>query len=279
MVKRCLESGTPFGIIRSSGGDFAKVGTIAEIREATRYVDGRWDLVTLGVRRFTVTRLDREAPYLRAEIHEIGEPIGEPAADVAAFAERVSDGFIEYLDLLRGEDGDEHDHDHDHEHDDEDETEALEVTAEAINEALDEADDSARLSREVVSEIERLLVASSAVGGPPRIMEADESLIELGDDERDDDEGGDDEGDDEDGALLETAIDRLTGTDDPVGLSHVVSGVVQLTGDQRQELLEAPDAAARLKLLARHLERENLLLREGVRPWLAESSVLAERRN
>jgi ATP-dependent Lon protease len=274
MVKRCLESGTPFGIIRSSGGDLAKVGTIAEIREATRYVDGRWDLVTLGVRRFTVTRLDREAPYLRAEIHEIGEAIGEPAADVAALAERVSEGFIEYLDLLRGEDGDEHDHDHDHEHDDQDETEALEVTAEAISEALDEADDSTRLSREVVSEIERLLVASSAAGGPPRIMDADESLVELGDDE-----GDDAEGDDEDGALLETAIDRLTGTDDPVGLSHVVSGVVQLTGDQRQELLEAPDAAARLKLLARHLERENLLLREGVRPWLAESSTLAERRN
>ena len=79
--------------------------------------------------------------------------------------------------------------------------------------------------------------------------------------------------------MLDTAIERLTGTDDPVGLSHVVSGVVQLTGDQRQALLEAPDALTRLAMLVRHLERENLLLREGIRPWLAEASALAERRN
>ena len=111
MVKRCLESSSPFGIIRSSGGQFAAVGTIAEIREATRYVDGRWDLVTLGIRRFTVRRLDREAPYLRAEIDELDEPLGDSAADAAALAERVSDGFVEYLDLLRGEDGDDRAHD------------------------------------------------------------------------------------------------------------------------------------------------------------------------
>lgn len=265
MVKRCLESSSPFGIIRSSGGQFAAVGTIAEIREATRYVDGRWDLVTLGIRRFTVRRLDREAPYLRAEIDELDEPLGDSAADAAALAERVSDGFVEYLDLLRGEDGD------DREHDGDDDPEALEVTAEAIDEALDEPDESARLSREVVSDIERLLVASGSAGSPPRITDADAEGDEGG--------GERDESDDEDGVMLDTAIERLTGTDDPVGLSHVVSGVVQLTGDQRQALLEAPDALTRLAMLVRHLERENLLLREGIRPWLAEASALAERRN
>ena len=92
----------------------------------------------------------------------------------------------------------------------------------------------------------------------------------------DDDES---EEDNEDGELIETAIDRLTGSDDPVGLSHVVGGVVQLTGDQRQELLSAPDAVARLALLVRHLQRENLLLAEGVRPWSADARALAERRN
>ena len=258
MVKQCLESGRPFGVIRMTPSGLADVGTIAEIREATRYVDGRWDLVTFGTKRFSVVRMHRDAPYLRAEITVLGEPVGD-ADEAAALAERVSAGFIDYLDLLRGsgQDGEE-DPDDNEEGGEEDE-----VTPEAIDEALAE-EGGPELSEEIVAEIERLLVASNATGGPTRIVDAD-------DDESDED--------DEDGELLETAIDRLTGSDDPVGLSHVVGGVVQLTGDQRQELLSAPDAAARLALLVRHLQRENLLLAEGVRPRSADARGLAERRN
>jgi hypothetical protein len=55
--------------------------------------------------------------------------------------------------------------------------------------------------------------------------------------------------------------------------------VVQLTIEQRQALLEAPDALTRLTLLAAHLDRENLLLAEGIRPWQADTTALSERRN
>ncbi len=55
-----MESRSPFGVINISGGEIAAIGTIADIREATRYVDGRWDLVTLGTTRFRVVRLDRD---------------------------------------------------------------------------------------------------------------------------------------------------------------------------------------------------------------------------
>jgi len=142
-----------------------------------------------------------------------------------------------------------------------------EVTPEAIDEALEE-EQGAALSQEVVSEIERLLVASNAAAGPAKVTE-----YGVGDDETSD------EDDDPDGELLATAIDRLSGSDDPVGLSHVVGGVVQLTIEQRQALLEAPDALARLTLLAAHLDRENLLLAEGIRPWQADPTALSERRN
>ncbi|MEI6849159.1 MAG: LON peptidase substrate-binding domain-containing protein [bacterium] len=269
MVKRCLELNQAFGVIRSGTDGLSEIGTLAEIREATRYIDGRWDIVALGTQRFRVTNFDRSAPYLQAEIELLDEAVGEPAERVRATAERVSDLFIDYLELLRGVDEGEHDHNHDDD-DEEEEGEYIEddeVTPEAIDEALEE-EQGAALSQEVVSEIERLLVASNTAAGPAKITE-----YNAGDDESPDDEG------DPDGELLATAIDRLSGSDDPVGLSHVVGGVVQLSIEQRQALLEAPDALARLTLLAAHLDRENLLLAEGIRPWQADPTALSERRN
>jgi len=270
MVKRCLELNQPFGVIRSGNDGLSEIGTLAEIREATRYIDGRWDIVGLGTQRFRVTNFDRSAPYLQAEIELLDEAVGEPAERVRAMAERVSDLFIDYLELLRGVDEGEHDHNHDDDDEEEEEGDYIEddeVTPEAIDEALEE-EQGAALSQEVVSEIERLLVASNTAAGPAKITE-----YNAGDDESPDEEG------DPDGELLATAIDRLSGSDDPVGLSHVVGGVVQLSIEQRQALLEAPDALARLTLLAAHLDRENLLLAEGIRPWQADPSALSERRN
>jgi Lon protease-like protein len=269
MVKRCLELNQPFGVVRSGNDGLSEIGTLAEIREATRYIDGRWDIVALGTQRFRITNFDRSAPYLQAEIELLDEAVGEPAERVRATAERVSDLFIDYLELLRGVDEGEHEHNHDDD-DEEEEGEYIEddeVTPEAIDEALEE-EQGAALSQEVVSEIERLLVASNTAAGPAKITE-----YNAGDDETPDDEG------DPDGELLATAIDRLSGSDDPVGLSHVVGGVVQLTIEQRQALLEAPDALTRLTLLAAHLDRENLLLAEGIRPWQADTTALSERRN
>lgn len=275
MVKRCMESRSPFGVINISGGEIAAIGTIADIREATRYVDGRWDLVTLGTTRFRVVRLDRDAPYLRAEVQILDEPAGGPRAELTAVAERVSAGFVDYLELLRGEGVHEHGEDDDvsddegDEGDDEGDGYVDEVTAEAIDEALAE-DDGSYLSEEVVSEIEKLLLTSSA---------ASDSLRDQGEGvefELSDEEG---EPSDETDDLLATAITRLSGAEDPVSLSHIVGGVVQLSNEQRQSLLEAPDARTRLVALEQHLERERLLLAEGIRPWSADPRTLRERRN
>jgi Lon protease-like protein len=259
-----------------SGGEIAAIGTIADIREATRYVDGRWDLVTLGTTRFRVVRLDRDAPYLRAEVQILDEPAGGPRDELTAVAERVSAGFVDYLELLRGDGVHEHGDDEDESDDDGDESDdegdgyADEVTAEAIDEALAEEDGS-YLSEEVVSEIEKLLLTSSAASDSLR-DQGEGVEFELSDEE----EG---ESSDETDDLLATAITRLSGAEDPVSLSHIVGGVVQLSNEQRQSLLEAPDARTRLVALEQHLERERLLLAEGIRPWSADPRALRERRN
>jgi Lon protease-like protein len=275
MVKRCMESRTPFGVINISGGEIASIGTIADIREATRYVDGRWDLVTLGTTRFRVIRLDREAPYLRAEVEILGESAGAPRAELTALAERVSAGFVNYLELLRGDEVHVHGDDDEASEDDGDDSDeggeyADEVTAEAIDEALAE-EESGRLSEEVVSEIEKLLLTSSA---------ASDSLRDQG--EGVEFEGSDDEfsdASDETDDLLATAITRLSGVEDPIGLSHIVCGVVHLGTAERQRLLELPDAASRLAALERHLERELLFLEHRLRPWAASPAPLGDRRN
>ena len=97
----------------------------------------------------------------------LDEPAGGPRDELTAVAERVSAGFVDYLELLRGDGVHEHGDDDDESDDDGDEGDdegdgyADEVTAEAIDEALAE-DDGSYLSEEVVSEIEKLLLTSSA---------------------------------------------------------------------------------------------------------------------
>ena len=62
MVKRCLDQDEPFGVVLIRDGRevgagataIATVGTIAEIREASKYSDGRYDLLVVGTRRFRI---------------------------------------------------------------------------------------------------------------------------------------------------------------------------------------------------------------------------------
>src|SRR3954453_8427832 len=112
MVERCLSHHSPFGVVliregREVGpGDLAVagVGTVAEIREATRYTDGRFDLVTLGTQRFRLEAVDPEAePYLVGQITPLDEVLGE-ASRARALGEHVVQLFIRYLEILQVDD-------------------------------------------------------------------------------------------------------------------------------------------------------------------------------
>jgi Lon protease-like protein len=118
MVRRCLDSSAPFGVVLIREGSevaprgggpqelaIASVGTFAEIREASRHSDGRWDLLAVGAGRFVIdTVRSDEQPYLVAEVEPLDdEPGDEAAAD--ALAQRVSRRFVDYLRLLQPRDG------------------------------------------------------------------------------------------------------------------------------------------------------------------------------
>jgi Lon protease-like protein len=120
MVARCLEEDSPFGIVlirdgREIGGgptSIATVGTVAEIREAGKFSDGRYELLVVGARRFRIesVTVGRE-PYLIGDIEEIDDQVGDPEA-ARDLTDRVTQRFVRYLSLLQpveGEDADETD--------------------------------------------------------------------------------------------------------------------------------------------------------------------------
>jgi len=118
MVKRCLELDEPFGVVLIRDGrevgaaatSIATVGTIAEIREAAKYSDGRYDLLVVGTRRFRIESVAvGRRPYLVAEVTELDEPVGDPEL-AGQMTVEVTQRFVRYLALLQpaeGEDADE----------------------------------------------------------------------------------------------------------------------------------------------------------------------------
>ena len=85
------------------------MGAFAEIRQAGRYPDGRYDLLAAGTGRFAIESVDAGSePYLVAEVTPLDDEVGdEPRAErLAASAIRR---FVRYLELLRARDGESED--------------------------------------------------------------------------------------------------------------------------------------------------------------------------
>jgi uncharacterized protein len=113
MVAHCLANDAPFGVVLIREGrevgptipDLATVGTLAEIREANEYEDGRYDLVTVGTSRFSIdsVAVGRES-YLVGKVELLPEVV-ENADGARTMADRLSERFVDYLRLLRPADG------------------------------------------------------------------------------------------------------------------------------------------------------------------------------
>ncbi len=75
MVEEIIDEGRKFGVVlieRGSevgGGETRKnVGTLAEIIDSEKSSDGRWLLITKGMRRIQISKWLEDSPYPRAEI-------------------------------------------------------------------------------------------------------------------------------------------------------------------------------------------------------------------
>lgn len=67
----------------------AEVGCVAELREVSPHPDGRYDIVTVGARRFRVKELDRSRPYLQGEVEFLPEEAGADPGPMAARVRRL----------------------------------------------------------------------------------------------------------------------------------------------------------------------------------------------
>jgi Lon protease-like protein len=117
MVRRCLADGSPFGVVwirdgREVGAGtiaIAAVGTLAEIREADRLADGRFDVVAVGTERFRVEEVfvDRE-PYLVARVEPVEDRVDDETR-ARRLSRLVTRRFVRYVAQVRDIDDDEED--------------------------------------------------------------------------------------------------------------------------------------------------------------------------
>jgi len=249
MVRHCLETTSPFGVVLIRDGrevgagviSFTGIGTIAEIRDAGAYEDGRYDLLVVGTRRFGIRRvLSGKRPYLIAEVDVLDESVGD--ADAAQrLAMRATRRFVSYLELLQprsGETADEIDVRVEIEtEDDEDD----EPDADADLEANDEPDDEP--------------VGAAGTGADAVSDAAGESAPEA------------------------PRRRRVTIPDDPTVLSHLLAGILQVESPRRQALLEAATTEDRLVGLLALIERETFLLQRRLRFFRPEAHVVGARRS
>lgn len=97
------ERKAPSNDVSSATDEFYPVGVTALLRQAERRDDGRYDIVTIGGRRFHIEELDRSAPLLRAQVTYLPEPDidgSDPA--VQALAAAAANAFEKYRAVLGG---------------------------------------------------------------------------------------------------------------------------------------------------------------------------------
>lgn len=252
MIRQCLETTSPFGVVlirqgREAGTgtiSFTGIGTIAEIRDAGSYDDGRYDLLVVGTRRFEIRRvLSGKGPYLVADVDVLDEDVGD-ATVAHHLAMKATRRFVTYLELLQprpGETADEIDI-------------RVEIDTEDDDEPADDAAEPGDREPDAASFGSAAVAGAAGVGGS----------------------GGAAEGDDNPDAARRR---RVTIPDDPTILSHLLAGIIQVESPRRQALLEAATTEDRLRDLLALIDRETLLLQRRLRFFQPERHVTGARRS
>ena len=275
MVRHCLDTKSPFGVVLIRHGrevgtgaiSFAAVGTVAEIRDAGSYDDGRYDLLVVGTRRFEIRRVHSgKRPYLVAEVDLLGEAIGDE--DTAQrLALRATRRFVTYLELLQPRSGETADE--------------LDVRVEIETDDDDDAADD-----ETADDVAPTTSAGAPIGGDLLASDGGDD-DDDGDDEEDGDHGrsrlaGPREAraaDDENGQPSAGRRRRVMIPDDPTVLSHLLAGILQVESVRRQALLEAATTEDRLRALLGLIDREVFLLGLRLRIFQPDVGIVGARRS
>jgi Lon protease-like protein len=106
MTRDLLADGSPHAgrFVIGSGGDGdapkGSVGTVAEVRRAEQFADGRWALVVVGAERVALGAVDRSGPYALIEVVPLPESVGDPDTAGRLLLE-VQAALDAYLDTVK----------------------------------------------------------------------------------------------------------------------------------------------------------------------------------
>ena len=227
--------------VGSGAISFSGVGTIAEIRDAGRHDDGRFDLLVVGTRRFGIRRvLEGRGPYLVADVAILDETVDDPGI-AHQLAMKATRRFVTYLELLQPRSGET--------------SEDIDVRVEVETEPAEEDDEDAEEAEES--------------GGSEGASEATTGGGEGAAEPPDEDEGT--------GSRRRRR--RVLIPDDPTVLSHLLAGILQIELPRRQALLELGTTEERLVALLTLIDREILLLRRRLRAFIPDARVVGPRRS
>ena len=162
-----------------------QIGTIAEVRTAEQFPDGRWALLAVGISRAALGAVDRGGAYPLVDATPLPEVLGAGARPLVP---QVQSALDQYLSTVKR------------------------------------------------------YVASTA---------------SLGNDERSANDVT---------TTLDAVLKPIQLPDDPLAASYAVGGVLQVELIRKQQLLELPDAAGRLRMELDLLRRESRLLADGAMP-------------
>jgi Lon protease-like protein len=106
MTRDLLADGSPYAgrFVISSRDDEAPtdggIGTVAEVRRAERFADGRWALVVVGAERVALGPVDRSGPYALIEVEPLPESVGDTAT-AESLLPQVQVALDAYLDTVK----------------------------------------------------------------------------------------------------------------------------------------------------------------------------------
>jgi uncharacterized protein len=76
-----------------------ETGCTAVLRQVEEYEDGRYDLITVGARRFMLVGLGEQAPYFSGDVEFLADEPGDEA-EAGVLVPAVQRAFRAYLDVL-----------------------------------------------------------------------------------------------------------------------------------------------------------------------------------
>jgi uncharacterized protein len=80
--------------------EIGAIGTIAEVRRAERFADGRWSLLAVGIERCALGAVDRSGPYAVVAVELLAESVGD-AAQARELLPQVQAALDAYMETVK----------------------------------------------------------------------------------------------------------------------------------------------------------------------------------